>query len=179
MVECASQKLQEYHAKHEYSAVVGISISCAGDRENECVFHVKDLVDGSKSSIEINSTNETELLLEKPISDMWDEIIKRYNKSREDMSIEEEREFVLACFEIYETEGFAKRFWTPYSDYSQKCGEPFEVIRRCTEEDSDLCQLPSWNIMFADGIVIQALPEEIIESEVIKNREILSKNGYC
>lgn len=90
---------------------------------------------------------------------------------RENMTIEEEREFVAKCFEEYEKD-IVKTFWTPYTDYRDRIGQKFEIVRRLTEEDVDLECLPMWRIRFKDGKEIDAYPEEIVSSEVesIKNR---------
>ena len=39
-------------------------------------------------------------------------------------------------------------------------GQCFEVVGRCTEEQTDISALPMWNIKFEDGTVIGAYPEE-------------------
>ena len=93
----------------------------------------------------------------------------KYPDSRDEMSEEREKAFVSDCFECYEQEGFAKKFWSPFGDYKERFGQNFEVIERCSIKDTDLCVLPMWNIKFSDGIVIGAYPEEIIPKEMREN----------
>ena len=97
--------------------------------------------------------------------------------NREDMTIEQEREFVSDCFDAYEQEGFAPVFWSQGDDYPQYHGMPFAVVERTPEYDSqhtgqhtaDLERLPMWNIRFEDGTVLSAYPDEIIPSEMRDN----------
>lgn len=99
----------------------------------------------------------------------WEEMKVKYPEDRSDMSEEREKEFVEDCFSCYESEGFAKKFWTPFESHRKRKGQTFEVVRRLTEEDCDLCILPMWNIKFEDGIVTGAYPEEIIPREMRAN----------
>lgn len=99
----------------------------------------------------------------------FEEIYKKYPKNRDKMLKEEEQEFVNACFEAYETEGFAEKFWSPYESMKYYCGKPFVVIGRCTEKDYDLECLPAWRIEFEWQECITAYPEEIILSEMKAN----------
>ena len=104
----------------------------------------------------------------------WDDLHKKYPVSREEMSEETEREFISDCYDLYEKEGFAKRFWTPYEQYKEYIGEKFSVKKRIqpgTETDLgvDLECLPMWIIAFNDGKEILAHPEEVILSEMISN----------
>lgn len=85
------------------------------------------------------------------------------------MSEEMEKAFVKDCFDCYEQEGFAKKFWTSHSDYAERIGQSFKVIGRYSTEDSDLSVLPMWNIEFQDGVVIGAYPEEIIPRKMRHN----------
>ena len=105
----------------------------------------------------------------------WNEMKTKYPEDRNDMTREKEKQFVADCFECYEQEGFAKKFWSPYSDYKTRIGQNFEVIKRCTTEDSDLSRLPMWRIKFTDGTIIKAYPEEIIPSEMKNNGCSLEK----
>lgn len=109
----------------------------------------------------------------------WDEIDKKYPLSRDDMTTEQEQEFVNDCFTAYEEEGFSKIFVSPYDLFEEGNkykGKPFKVIERVkllTEQDrgdntADLECLPMWVIQFEDGYVMGAYPEEIIPS-AIKN----------
>lgn len=109
----------------------------------------------------------------------WKELREKYpeiesdGESREYMTTEREKAFVNDCFLCYETEGFAKEFWSPYSKNEERKGQHFEVTSRCTTEDCDLDSLPMWHIRFADGTTMCAYPEEIILSEMKKNGYIL------
>lgn len=85
------------------------------------------------------------------------------------MSEEREMLFVNDCFECFEKEGFAKKFWSPFGDDKERIGQSFKVVGRCSTKDSDLSSLPMWNIKFSDGTVIGAYPEEIIPREMKKN----------
>lgn len=101
---------------------------------------------------------------------LWDDMAANYPESRDVMSPEREREFVKDCFSLYEREGFAKAFWSPFEDHKKRIGHHFEVVGRCTEGvEADLSMLPMWNIKFLDGAVISAYPEEIIVREMKAN----------
>ncbi len=104
----------------------------------------------------------------------WEDMKVKYPECREDMSEEREKEFVNDCFEAYETEGFAKAFWSKDTLYKKYCGKYFEVIGRTPIYDGknngmDIESLPIWNIKFEDGTVIYAYPEEIIPREMKDN----------
>jgi hypothetical protein len=76
------------------------------------------------------------------------------------------------CVYWYDNYKFADAFWTPYSDYKDRIGQKFEVIRRATTDDNiDEECLPQWLIKFEDGAEIFSCPEEIIEEEVEDNRK--------
>ena len=100
------------------------------------------------------------------------------NVLREDMTEEEEKIFVNYWFDKYESEGFAKVFYSPYNlmlgDLTKYNGKKFEVISRVKpldedENGADLECLPMWNIKFEDGHTAAAYPEEIIPSEIKDN----------
>ena len=99
----------------------------------------------------------------------WEEMKIKYPEYREDMTMEREQEFVNDCFSCYESEGFSKRFWSPFGNYKDREGQSFEVVERCKTENQELCTLPMWNIKFEDGTVIGAYPEEIIPREMRDN----------
>jgi len=91
---------------------------------------------------------------------------KNGNRTRENLSYEEEKAFVNDCFETYEHIGFAKTFGTPYTGEKHLLGKKFIVVGRVKElsEDTngaDLECLPMWNIRFEDGTEMAAYPEEI------------------
>lgn len=99
----------------------------------------------------------------------WEQIEAKYPEDRSKMPVEMEKAFVKDCFDCYEQEEFAKKFWTPHSDYAERIGQSFKVIGRCSTEDSDLSSLPMWDIEFPDGVIIGAYPEEIIPREMKRN----------
>lgn len=105
----------------------------------------------------------------------WNEMEIKYPEYRDEMSKDREREFVQDCFECYETEGFAKRFWSISDAFAGCIGKSFEVIGRVQEYDNehkdgaDLECLPMWKIRFEDGKEIDAYPDEIIKREMINN----------
>ena len=99
----------------------------------------------------------------------WAKLNEKYPESRTVMPIKREKDFVNDCFTLYEKEGFAKKFWTPYDENKQRIGQPFTVVSKCSIENSDLECLPMWQIKFADGTCIDAYPEEIIPSEMRNN----------
>lgn len=99
----------------------------------------------------------------------WDEINSKYPTGRSHLNEKKETEFVNDCFNAYENEGFANKFWSPYTDHKQRIGQKFKVIGRCSTDDCDLSCLPMWNIKFSDNSVITAYPEEIIPSEMKSN----------
>lgn len=94
---------------------------------------------------------------------------KKYPMSREEMTIEQERNFVNDCFDLYEQEGFAKVFYTPYDALNNRIGQSFSVVGRVNEGQESLDVLPMWYIKFEDGHKTCAYPEEIIPSEMIDN----------
>ena len=108
--------------------------------------------------------------LRKNNSDLsWDEIERKYPEDRSEMSEEREMLFVNDCFECFEKEGFAKKFWSPFGDDKERIGQSFKIVGRCSTKDPDLSSLPMWNIKFSDGTVIGAYPEEIIPREMKEN----------
>lgn len=103
----------------------------------------------------------------------WEEIKVKYPEYRYNMSEEREREFVNDCFDAYENEKLADTFWSIGGDYPNRIGEAFRIVKRCTEEQCDLCTLPMWEIVFDDGVVMPAYPDEIFEREQIENGRIM------
>lgn len=99
----------------------------------------------------------------------WEELKAQYPEDRDKMSTQREREFVNHCFDLYEKEGFAEKFWTPYEGEAEHIGKKFKVLGRCPEERNDLEVLPLWDIEFEDGTQLTAYPEEIIPSEIKAN----------
>lgn len=105
----------------------------------------------------------------------WNDMRVKYPEYREEMSVERERQFVADCFDVYEkTEKLADTFWTPFTGYEDKIGQPFQILRRVDEQDCDLCALPQWHIMLKDGTEIDAYPEEIYEREQRENGRKIS-----
>ena len=99
----------------------------------------------------------------------WEDMAIKYPEDRHMMTEEKHIEFVNDCYKLYEKDGFAKKFWTPYSCYMDKRGLPFEVVKRCTADEADLECLPAWIIKFEDGEEAMAYPEEIIPFEMLRN----------
>lgn len=100
----------------------------------------------------------------------WDKLHAKYPIDREEMTEEQHIAYVNECFDLYEKEGFAKKYWSPYGDYPEYIGMSFEVVGRCSEnEDTDLEVLPLWRVRFEDGFEGQAYPEEIIPSQMQAN----------
>jgi len=106
----------------------------------------------------------------------FDELHKAYgmfetNKTREDMSEEEESRFIEDCFDLYEYIGFSDTYESPYEEYEHLNGKHFTVLGRLTET-CDSCVLPMWKIRIVSGddeeAVIEefgAYPEEICRAE--------------
>ena len=88
---------------------------------------------------------------------------------RDEMTKEQERDFVNDCFDLLEKEEFSKVFWSNGGDYEEYHNKPFKVLRRLDEESCELECLPMWEIQFEDGTEIHAYPDEIIPSEMIYN----------
>lgn len=97
------------------------------------------------------------------------DLSKKYPMYRDEMTVEQEREFVKDIFNHYETEGFAKVFWSMGGDFKEYHNKPFKVVGRLTEEECDLECLPMWKIEFEDGTRIHAYADEIIPSEMKGN----------
>lgn len=81
-------------------------------------------------------------------------------------------EYIKDCFDMYETEGFADTFESPYEEFKIYNGKHFHVIRRCNENDGfDFETLPMWEISIEDGFenekIVYAFPEEICTIERI------------
>lgn len=93
------------------------------------------------------------------------------NKSRNDLSEVEERNWVNDSFDTYEHIGFADTFGTPYTGEKKYEDMRFTVLGRVKEitEDkengADLECLPMWNIRLENGDIMAAYPEEICLAE--------------
>ncbi len=100
----------------------------------------------------------------------WEGLYSKYPADREDMSDEQEREFVNECYELYEKEGFAKTFRSNSGDMGEYHKKPFKVVERLSDLNEahcvDLCVLPMWKIEFEDGKQRSSYPEEIILEEM-------------
>lgn len=101
----------------------------------------------------------------------WQDLNKKFQMCRHEMTIEQEKEFINYCFDLYEKEGFHDKFWSQGGDFQELIGKTFNVLSRCTEDECDLECLPMWNIEFKNGVKIQAYPDEIIFRE-------MKENGY-
>lgn len=66
---------------------------------------------------------------------------------------------------------FSDIFWTPYDSHKEHIGHGFEVIGRVDPTSYDFKESgPMWNVRLDNGIVIQALPEEIVKDDVERIR---------
>lgn len=100
----------------------------------------------------------------------WEDMKHKYSMEREEMTKEQEKEWLEDCYSLYEKEGFARCFWSQGGDYKEYHEKPFTVIRRTEEKDGfDMECLPAWRIQFKNGTVIDAYPDEIIPSEMRDN----------
>lgn len=102
-------------------------------------------------------------------------------KTREDLTEEEERAFVEDCFDTYELTGFSETFHSPYGSMRKYNGMGFTVVERVGEspEDesgADLSCLPIWRIRLENGEATHALPEEICIAEERKTPKTASQN---
>lgn len=114
----------------------------------------------------------------------WDEMRAKYpTLFRDEMTREQELEFVNDCYGCYENEGFADRFWTAGDDFKEQHGKKFSVVGRVPVLDeqhpngADLECLPMWFIRFEDGTEIAAYPDEIVPSVMLDNGCPLSHFG--
>lgn len=98
----------------------------------------------------------------------WEDLWKEYPEYRDEMSADRERAFVNECFNLYEAEGFAKVFWSPYIEGKYN-GMKFRVIGRSPEDRNALYLQPLWDIEFENGTPLTVYPEEIIPSEMKAN----------
>lgn len=120
----------------------------------------------------------------------WEELYKHFGfydehcgtfdlRDRFDLTEEEEREFVSACYDLYEKHGFTDVFYQDTFPAPDFHGGKFEVIGRCTEETHDLETLPMWKIRFLeDGFEWEGFPEEICKDEIFEET-LPSVKNYC
>lgn len=110
----------------------------------------------------------------------WKELNEKYPESRDEMSVEREKEFLKDLYDAYETVGFANEFWSPYDLHDEDInyiGKPFKVVERCEADNEwDLESLPAWKIEFEDGHQMYAYPEEICFDDMIANGYIPKKD---
>lgn len=100
----------------------------------------------------------------------WKDMEQKYPMEREEMTREQEKEWIEDCYSLYEKEGFARCFWSCGGDYKEYHEKPFKVLRRTKESDGfDMECLPAWRIEFEDGKLLDAYPDEIIPSVMIDN----------
>ena len=99
----------------------------------------------------------------------FEEINAKYPKDRDEMPLDELKEFIDDCYTAYEESGFSDKFWSPYDQYKNRIGQRFKVIRRIESSENDIEVLPMWEIMFEDGLTTFAYPEEIVLREMIAN----------
>lgn len=116
----------------------------------------------------------------------FEELHKFYPESRDDMSFDEEVQFVNDCFDTYEHIGFVEEFSSPYDEVSEYNGMKFTVTGRIgyVTDNVDIENLPMWRITLEDGTEVMALPEEICKIEVEqrnkeKSNRVKSNDEYC
>ena len=93
----------------------------------------------------------------KEFNEKWDD--KAYNNMLANNGWDE---YVQDCFDMYETEGFADTFESPYEEFKRLNGKKYNVVRRLTTEDGieNEC-LPMWLVEFENGERVICFPEEI------------------
>ena len=110
----------------------------------------------------------------------WGQFELKYKGApcRDEMTEEQEREYVEDLFVAYEQENnFSKVFWSQGGDYPQYIGKPFTLAGRvpvyenASKKGVDLECLPMWYIRFEDGFQMEAYPDEIVLS-------VMKDNGY-
>lgn len=106
----------------------------------------------------------------------FEEINAKYAKDRGEMTRGELEDFITDCYTVYEEEGFAKVFWSPYDQYKNRIGQHFDVIRRIETSENDIEVLPMWEIKFEDGLTTLAYPEEIVMTEMVANGYVPTNN---
>lgn len=106
----------------------------------------------------------------------WEDMYRKYPMWRDELTVEEEAEFVNDCFDIFEREGFSEVYVDQNGDGLEKYNnEPFAVIGRTSLQDADLQDLPMWDIKFEDGSKITAYPDEIILGEIKRVMDTIEK----
>jgi hypothetical protein len=110
-----------------------------------------------------------------------DEFNKKWTEDAYNAMIDNDawEDYVRDCFDMYEYYGFRKTFRSPYEQFAEYIGKPFNVVGKATEKDFDITTLPAWQIEFADGSKIWAYPEEIckVEDYMDEYNELLAYNG--
>lgn len=101
--------------------------------------------------------------------DTWKELNDAFPMYRDEMTEDQEQEFLENCYHLYEKEGFAKVFWSQGGDYQEYHEKSFTVLGRVKPPDADTECLPMWKIKFEDGKEISAYPDEIIPREMREN----------
>lgn len=96
------------------------------------------------------------------------------NKSRGDLTREENQAYIQDCFDLYEKIGFSETFHASKranQKHKRYDGLKFEVFSRI----SGLANMPMWNIKMENGDIISAEPEEICLAEMDNDCEQTSK----
>lgn len=90
------------------------------------------------------------------------ELHKKWNKDV--LTYDEMVEYNKDWDEHYRENGFSETFHSPYTDFNQHNGKPFEVLSLLSVEelDYDFEKMPMWKIKIDDE-VFDAYPEEICE----------------
>ena len=58
----------------------------------------------------------------------WADMQNKYPEYRDEMTREREREFVKDCFDCYEQEGFAGKFWSNGGDFAEYHGKGMKSL---------------------------------------------------
>lgn len=101
------------------------------------------------------------------VVDSWEDMDRKYPMKRNGLTTEEEVEFVNDSFDLFEREGFSEVFIDQSGDEHEKYDKKsFTLIGRTSLKNSDIKDLPMWDIEFEDSYKMAAYPDEIILGEI-------------
>jgi len=109
-------------------------------------------------------------------------VLEDFPRYRDEMTEEQEMLYVSALYDLYESHGFSKPFWSCGGDFAEYIDKPFKVVERVQKGEGDLENLPMWNIEFDDGNRFNAHPDEIILKIMIEHgykKSDWSPSGAC
>jgi hypothetical protein len=98
----------------------------------------------------------------------------------DDTSLERFYVYTNHRFDLYEKMGFREDYCPSecHSEYDERKGEPFVVLRRATIDDVfHILNLPMWKIKFTDGLTTNAFPWEIIKGVIEPTVETFHQMG--